>query len=438
MSSFREEELKKRKTYLQIAGTACSNCRKTCNEANVTSLLRCARCRMSHYCSKECQKADFQFHKVFCLAIEELSNNEQAWYSCNGLELEWNKRKIYQMQLLGFILDRDLNNYERLAWLNQPKCQICFKCPKDLKTSQALIPCSNCQVVFCCCPEHWKKHRSKHDDLCETYQIMTDCERIRYLPDQSLWAPEDYDENKLYPPLPKDWNGYFKWRKASIIPQRNDSFCRVITNTLSLPLTILSALSRFYTHDQLHSINDLVIHIVGANQYELSALMTFEEIMHVLPDLKVLHLVMIGPEMTPKHHGFPLRCCPRCTTENRMRVISMYPMIYHEFANSSDYSQPHLAIGFNKDLGEDDFELWKPTIEFLLDKNLPCAFTSYSKKEAIEDVRIIKELGALILVGAKENKWSSNMPLVEPQEVDKFYYNNFYRTLFQGRAKNEE
>ncbi|GBB96256.1 hypothetical protein RclHR1_02710015 [Rhizophagus clarus] len=433
----REEELKKRKTYLQIAGTACSNCHKTCKEAGVTSLLRCARCRMFYYCSKECQKADFQFHKAFCSAIEEVNNTEEAWYSCKGTESEWNKRKIYQMQLLSYALDRELTNYERHAWLNQPKCQICFKCAKDLKKSQSLIPCPNCQVVFCCCSDHWEKHRSKHNDLCAIYQIMLDCEKIRYLPDQPLWAPEEYDEDKSYPPLPKDWNEYFKWRKASHILQ-HDSYCRVVTNTLSLPLTILAALKRFYDRNQLHSINDMVIHLAGANQYELLALMAFEEIMHVLPDIKSLQLVMIGLEMFSKNHGFPLKCCPRCTEENRKRVCSMYPMTYHDFANSLDYNKPHLVVGFNTGLYEDDTDLWKPTIECLLDKNSPCSFTSYSKKEAIEDVKILKEWGAKILTGAKENKWRSNMPLVEPQEVDKFYYNNYYITLFQGNANKEK
>jgi splicing suppressor protein 51 len=263
---------------------------------------------------------------------------------------------------------------------------------------------------------------------------MLDCEEIRYQP---LWAPEEYDENKSYPPLPKDWNGYFKWRKASRILQ-HDSYCRVITNTLSLPLTILSALERFYTRDQLHSIDDMVIHLIGANQYELLALMTFEEIMHVLPNIKTLQLVMIGLEMTSRNNGFPLQCCPRCTDKNRKRICSMYPVTYHDFAISLDYNQPHLAVGFNTGLYEDDTELWKPTIECLLDKNLPCSFTSYSKEEATEDVKILKDLGAKVLTGAKENKWRSNMPLIEPQAVDKFYYNNYYRTLFQGRINKEK
>ncbi|CAG8502346.1 16094_t:CDS:1 [Acaulospora colombiana] len=450
----KEEELKKRKTYLQIAGTACSNCRKTSAEVGINSLLRCTRCRMSVYCSKECQKKDFSFHKQFCAAIEELHRLEEAWYSCNDKESEWSKRNIYHMQLLSEALDRELTNYERNAWLHQPKCHVCFRTSRDLQNYSPLIPCSECKVAFCCSPEHWKQYRPKHQSLCQTYQLMVNCERIRFVSDyidstplslitiridryqdtsETLWAPEEWDESAIYPPLPKDWNGYFKWRKNSQFIHL-DALCGVITNNLSLPLTILSALERFYIRSKLRSLEDLIIHIIGASQYEILALMTFEEIMHVLPNIKTLRIIFVGLELPMKNPGMTLQCCPRCANSDRKRICAFYPMPYHEYGSSSDYTIPHISVGFNTGLYEDDTELWKPTIEFLLEKELPCVFTSYSKEEATQDLKILKSWGAKILVGAKENKWRSTMPLIEPQGTDKFYYNNFYRTLLQGHV----
>ncbi|CAG8456680.1 4786_t:CDS:2 [Acaulospora morrowiae] len=430
----KEEELKKRKTYLQIAGTACSNCRKTGAEVGIKALLRCTRCRMSCYCSRECQKADFSFHKHLCAAVKELSEFEEAWYSCNEQESEWNKRNIYHMQLLTEALDRELNNYERNAWLHQPKCHVCFRTTRDLQNQSPLIPCPECKVTFCCSSEHWEKHREKHQSLCKIYQLMINCERIRYQDtSETLWAPEEWDANAIYPPLPKDWNGYFKWRKNSQFIHL-DALCGVITNNLSLPLTILSALERFYVRSKLRSLEDLTIHIIGASQYEIFALMTFEEIMHVLPKIKTVRIIMVGFELPGQNHGIDLQCCSRCTNSGRKRICAFYPMAYHEYGSSSDYTAPHVSAGFNTGLYEDDTELWKPTIEFLLDKETPCVFTSYSKEEATQDVKILKSWGAKVIVGAKENKWKSTMPLVEPQGTDKFYYNNFYRTLLQGRV----
>ncbi|RHZ69731.1 hypothetical protein Glove_279g27 [Diversispora epigaea] len=428
----KELELQKRKTYLQISGTACSNCRKTSRDVGVESLFRCSRCRMSAYCSKSCQKEDFSNHKHFCAAVEELHNFEEAWYSCNE-ESEWNKRQIYHMQLLSAPLDRELSSYERNAWLYQPKCHVCFRTSKDLQNYQPLIPCSQCLIIFCCSQEHWTQHREKHQTLCKTYQLMINCERIRYQDtSETLWAPEEWDESAIYPPLPKDWNGYFKWRKNSQFIQL-DTLCRVITNSLSLPLTILSALERFYTRHNLRSLEEMVIHIIGASQYEILALMTFEEIMHVLPNIKILRIILIGLEMPQQNSGIPLSCCSRCTEANRKRICAFYPMSYHEYGHSSNYTTPHITVGFNIEL-EENTELWEPTIEFLLEKEVPCILTSYSKEEAIQDVKILKSWGTKILVGAKENKWGSTMPLLEPQKVDKFYHNNFFKTLFQGRS----
>ncbi|CAG8718660.1 8069_t:CDS:2, partial [Racocetra fulgida] len=223
-----KEELRKRKTYLQIAG-----------EDGTKSLLRCTRCRMSYYCSKSCQKADFLFHKQFCAAIEELSNLEEVWYSCNGKESEWNKRKIYHMQLLAATLDRDLTS-----------------------TSE------------------------------------------------TLWAPEEWDEGLIYPPLPKDWSSYLKWRKA---PQFN----------------------------------------------QLDA-------------------------------------------ADRKRIYSLHPISYHEYSTSDDFITPQIVVGFNIGLYD---EFWKPSVEFLIEKELPCIFTSYSKDEANQDAKMLKTLGAKIIVSANENKW---------------------------------
>ncbi|CAH1766963.1 22494_t:CDS:1 [Entrophospora sp. SA101] len=430
------EELRRRKSFLQIAGTACNNCRKTGEEAGVKGLLRCTRCRMFYYCSKECQKIDFSFHKRFCQAISDLSDVEEAWYSCNGEQESWNKRKLYQMQLLSDILDRDLDDYERNAWLNQPKCSVCFISTRE--TNESLIACPSCKVVLCCSKEHWTVYKQKHSKLCKTYQNMVECEKIRYLNgDSVLWVPEDWDEERKFPPLPKNWNEYLQWRNAPNSSDKN-SYSRVVTNSLSMPLTILSAFERFYNRDQLISFEELSIHVIGANFTEVVALMTFEEIMHVLPNIKILHIVLIGTELQMNKDNTDLTCCPKCTDSNRKRLCSMKSILYHDYVGSSDYAIPNLGVAFNTGLHEEDTDLWKPTIECLLEKNLPCVFTSYSKEEASEDIKVLKSLGAKIISGAKENKWRSTMPIVEPNVLDKFFYNNFYRTFFQGKMVDNQ
>jgi len=47
----------------------CSNCFKPLEKK-----LKCSRCKFSHYCSKECQKENYGFHKFLCQAKKEVPN----------------------------------------------------------------------------------------------------------------------------------------------------------------------------------------------------------------------------------------------------------------------------------------------------------------------------------------------------------------------------
>ncbi|KAL6868777.1 hypothetical protein ACO1O0_000095 [Amphichorda felina] len=43
---------------------SCNMCHKPSSEVN---LKRCAKCRVTQYCSRDCQKADWKFHKKICV-----------------------------------------------------------------------------------------------------------------------------------------------------------------------------------------------------------------------------------------------------------------------------------------------------------------------------------------------------------------------------------
>ena len=66
-----EEWSKIHKNWQGAAGPKCHTCKQPAAEGK-RSLLRCGGCRMSQYCSKECQKGDWKTHKVFCKSMAEM------------------------------------------------------------------------------------------------------------------------------------------------------------------------------------------------------------------------------------------------------------------------------------------------------------------------------------------------------------------------------
>ncbi|KAK9820089.1 hypothetical protein WJX72_006020 [[Myrmecia] bisecta] len=44
----------------------CANCEATAAEKQLPTLLKCGRCKIVYYCSKECQKTNWKIHKIYC------------------------------------------------------------------------------------------------------------------------------------------------------------------------------------------------------------------------------------------------------------------------------------------------------------------------------------------------------------------------------------
>jgi hypothetical protein len=57
---------------------SCCNCEKTETHMNGALLMKCQRCKVSHYCSKDCQVADWKSHKKICEALGSGSVSRSA------------------------------------------------------------------------------------------------------------------------------------------------------------------------------------------------------------------------------------------------------------------------------------------------------------------------------------------------------------------------
>ena len=207
------------------------------------------------------------------------------------------------------------------------------------------------------------------------------------------------------------------------------------TSTSTMPLTVLTALED--THPQLSSMQRLTIHIVGATGREALNLMIFEEIVHLLPSLKHLYTVLIGPKLGADNSGqeVEMECCPECTSQGRRRTFSSHHSLYHEYAASAAYAKPDLAVLFHSGRSQEEKASWAPTTRYLVDSGTCTLCTTYTKEEQEQEVAELKSMDAKFVVEPEVNRWKSLTPIpdfmVSPEHS--VYYLNYYRYVFQGK-----
>ena len=210
------------------------------------------------------------------------------------------------------------------------------------------------------------------------------------------------------------------------------------TATLSMPLTILAALETGI--EDLSSRQSLTISLIGARSSEIESAWVFEELLHLLPKLQTLHLMFVGPESKVtdpdcKGNISEYENCPACKSLLKKRLWGMHCGLYHDFVKESYYQKPDLAVLFHSGRSQSEVESWAPTTRFLVDSGTLTLCTTWTQREALEEVSELDQLGARFLMRPEENKWRSLVPRPDFLEGadDEVYYVNYLKYIFQGK-----
>lgn len=216
-------------------------------------------------------------------------------------------------------------------------------------------------------------------------------------------------------------------------------FLSFATDTLTMPLTIISALEGL----QYLNKSTLKLHLLGATGREFLAMSAFEEILHLVPGIKSLEITAVGPSSLLYGHDsdnyaakVDLPCCNACKSKRRSRPLASYQGLYHDFAKSRHHEKPDLIVAFNSGCadGDDADTDWAKTLRFIVESDAPALFTTYNPREASNEQAKWKALGAEFVVEPEMNKWSSLIPM--PEFLDEEYgifYQNYYRYIIKGR-----
>jgi hypothetical protein len=254
------------------------------------------------------------------------------------------------------------------------------------------------------------------------------------------------------------WRWYLKFR-AFPVRDMNAQHLLVSQDSLSKPLTILHALSKFYSRRELAALPALTVHVIAAAGWEQvhGSMMALEELLHLLPAAQTLRVALIGPGTQiaaaagaadagagVAEAGSPwitmgMGCCPACTERGRRRVITMSSLPYHGFmdalaagapaapgaaaagsaaadttalavvetpaavtgalpSDDAALRSPELVIGFNVGFHAER-ESFRPSLARIVTGGLPFAFTSYTAGEAAADLREVQQAAATPEVG---------------------------------------
>lgn len=208
----------------------------------------------------------------------------------------------------------------------------------------------------------------------------------------------------------------------------------------SLILTILAGLESEIPG--LASRTKLTIHIIGADDQEIRRARMPEDLYHLLPKLQHLVVGYVGPDVGSAHGNttklLEFECCPKCQSMGRSpRQAFLADDLYHDFAESDLFAKypPDLIIAPNSGHAESQVQRWQPTLQCILELGVPAVFTTYNKKEAVDEEQSFDKMGAHFSRRLAENPWRGVLPKFDMfmERYDVFYF-NYYWYIVKGRT----
>ncbi|KAL7531533.1 hypothetical protein ACHAWF_003808 [Thalassiosira exigua] len=433
-------------------GSACMKCMQP-NQR----LVRCAACKCVRYCDKACQAGDWPKHKPVCKVMKAFrlfSRSAPDMPLLGGKMNVGHKFGRFQKSVLEGLVPGVPGDISDETWLRtknlvmrSPCCSICEKSDYDFNADPSdWKSCPKCNYGWCCSADHYGEYQPEHTtELYDKYIRTTKFDRFWYnhtdnRGDRFQFAPEDARTSPMNS-FPANWDEYFKMRcpmEYSMRKQLPYEFFPTATFLLSQPVTCLYGM---YQHDQdfFKSAKELTIHVVGAaSGFECEGggpTCVWEEILHCLPSLKLLNVLLIGPEVGITRSLDKMESCPDCIAKGSARKHGFHALIYHDYHASEKFTKPDFVVAFNTGMFEEETESWKKSLEVLLTLDVPCVFTSYNKEEGDADFEVLSELNAHKLTDASIlNPFRVKIPMVDDTSIGKLFQNNMYYICFQGRG----
>jgi splicing suppressor protein 51 len=136
-------------------------------------------------------------------------------------------------------------------------------------------------------------------------------------------------------------------------------YIRCSINTTTIQLTLITTLEAIIPN--ISTRDSINIHIIGAARAEYGSIPTFEELLYLLPSLKVLRFSFMSLNVTkdPRNNLETrnihiLECCTVCAKMKRSVLITTWKGPYHAYVDTKFYKTPDLAAAFHSGFSVDE------------------------------------------------------------------------------------
>ena len=419
-------------------------------------LLRCSRCKIFYYCSKDCQAKDWKRgHKRFCSLIASSSEGRSHFFSGHSGQaaLQW--------------MNDCCTNIEQFSEFRQwrsvfffpPVCRKvgCFspgEGGQEGGQGDGLLTCERCLSVSWCSEKHKDEGAAQHQQFCSELKLARFANSLKNKDIETNVTLDDDLDVKFKGPAEDiarqiGLNYQYLKRTSKSENDLNKSLleAKFLSDFLSGPLTLLHIGSKFLP--DFSRRKSLEIHIVGASDYEADGCdVKWEHLAHRLPALRSLLFKFIGPDLkSPNSNNNTERrvTCDPCSSLGRVISHGYYRMTYQEF-REKDSSEPDLVLvqncGFHARADLRSERVWKEGQlgSLLHQTGSTLVFTSYTEAEARRDMeRMVEECGQEmeVVVNCQENPMRSLYPR---RSFESWYdgvdvlYSNYYLSVVKPKT----
>lgn len=379
-----------------------------CKKARIEDeFITCHRCFLISYCSEDHRKLHLPQHRDFCAAAEKyLQRNPKRFTDCLT-HLEWSYRQTVFLLSVQMTLLRKLEMYEADMFVLARSCLVCHQ-------QTELYTCELCYSADYCA-DHREELENEHNSLCDKLILWLNLELSNLQYGSTIPFSMEFvqlsDNNRFFYNVETFITRYIKGQTVDATNESTTWFIQdyIYSDYVSGPLTLYYAMHRANLLRFRKTGSTCVIHVIAANTVERDGLAAWEILLHLVPNIQILIIVMIGPKSSFEHSAHDI--CSRCKNLKKRFFYECCPIIYHKYLSVGVYRQPNIIVGLQPLLRL--MPSWSNSIRAMQTRNCPLLLTEKTQCEIQENIKSIQQvLGSAVKpVLAEVNQFNSLKPV---------------------------